>query len=220
MFLKLFKKLFLKFSDLIYNQKCLICGCSKTNELLCKTCLKDVEYLSSFPQRIYNSTPIFCATLYKNNVKILIQKLKFLHKKKSAKVLADILFNYFQKLNLKDDYIVIYPPSYFLKSAQRGYNHMFLIAKELSKLTNFEIKKDLIIKTKPTTPQYKAKNRHQNIKNSFKINKKYIDKFKNKNILIIDDITTSGATLEEIINCLKIQGFNNLICLTISKAGC
>jgi predicted amidophosphoribosyltransferase len=84
--------------------------------------------------------------------------------------LSNILYNYFLKLNLKDEYIIIYPPSNYLKSSIRGYNHMFLIAKEFSNLTGFEIYKDLIIKTKPTKPQYKAKNRHSNIKNSFKIN--------------------------------------------------
>lgn len=208
------------FYNLIYNQKCIICGCSKVDNLLCKTCLKDVYYLSSFAQRIYKEIPIFCAANYKGTAKILIQKLKFSHKKKAAISLADILFRYFQKLNLKDDYILIYPPSNYAKSAFRGYNHMFLIAKEFSKLTGFKINKDLIKKIKYTKPQYKAKNRHLNIKGSFQINQKYIELYKDKNILLIDDITTSGATLEEIINCLKEADFKNITCLTITKAGC
>ena len=93
-----------------------------------------------------------------------------------------------------------------------------VITKEFCKLSNLDYKKDLIKKIKPTKPQYKAKNRHKNIENSFDINKKLIEKYKNKNILLIDDITTSGATLEEIINCLLNYGFKNITCLTISKA--
>jgi len=214
------KGLFNSFSNLIYNQKCLICGCAKVDNLLCKSCLKDVYYLSSFAQRFYKKIPIYCATSYKNTTKFLIQKLKFSHKKKAAIPLAEILYNYFLKLNLLDNYIIIYPPSNQLKSAIRGYNHMFLIAKEFSKLTNFEINNDLIKKIKFTKPQYQAKNRHLNIKNSFKINEKYIEQLKNKKLLLIDDITTSGATLEEIINCLLKVGLNNITCLVISKAGC
>lgn len=213
------KGLFNSFLNLIYNQKCLVCSCAKTDDLLCKNCQKDVYYLSSFAQRIYKEIPIFCATSYKNSVKILIQKLKFSHKKKASIPLAKILFTYFQNLNLDKDYIIIYPPTNYLKSAYRGYNHMFLIAKEFSKLTNFKINNSLIKKTKSTKPQYQAKNRHLNIKSSFAINKKYIEELKDKHLLLIDDITTSGATLEEIINCLLEANLKNIICLTISKAG-
>ena len=213
-----FKKIISLISNLIYNQKCLICDCAKTDDLLCKNCLKSVHYLSSFPQKIYNQIPIFCATLYKDTIKKLIQKLKFSHNKKCAIPLAKILFNYFEKLNLKDDFIIVYPPSFFTKNFQRGYNPMFLIVKEFSKLADLSYKKDLILKTKPTKPQYKAKNRHKNIKDSFKINEKYIELFKDKKILIIDDITTSGATLEELINCFLNVGIKNITCLTISKA--
>ena len=99
----MFKGLYNSFLNLIYNRKCLVCGCSKTDDFLCKTCLKDIDNLSSFPQRIYKNIPIYCATLYKKSTKILIQKLKFSHKKNATIPLSNILFSYFQNLNLKDD---------------------------------------------------------------------------------------------------------------------
>lgn len=216
----MFKKIFGSFLNLIYNEKCLICGCSKVDNLLCKTCLKDVYYLSGFAQRFYKEIPIFCATNYQKTTKTLIQKLKFSHKKKASIPLAEILYSYFSKINLTDNYTIIYPPSNYLKTSIRGYNHMFLIAKEFSKLTGFNINKDLIKKIKPTKPQYKTKNRHLNIKGSFAINKKYIEFLKDKKLLLIDDITTSGATLEELINILLEAGLKNITCLVVSKAGC
>ena len=208
-----------EFLNLIYKEKCLVCSCAKTNELLCKTCAIDVHYLSSFAQRIYKNCSLYSALIYDGSVKKLIQMLKFSHRKKAAKVLSSMLFRYFKKLDLKDDFIICFPANFYLKQAQRGYNHMFLIAQEFSKLTGFEIKKDLIKKIKHTKPQYKARNRHKNIKGSFKINEKYLDEIKNKNILLIDDITTSGATLEEIIDCFLNLGINNITALTIAKAG-
>ena len=214
---KIIPDLYDNFLNMIYKKKCLICGCSKTDDLLCKTCLKDVQFLSYFAHKFYNRIPIYSAAIYDKNIKALIQMLKFKHKKSASKPLSDILFSYFKKLNLKDDFIIVYPPSYFIKSAERGYNHMFLIAKHFSKLTGFEINKNLIKKIKLTKPQYKAKDRRKNIKGSFKINQKELLKLKDKKLLLIDDITTSGATLEEIINCFLELNFNNITCLTISK---
>ncbi len=101
------KGLLNKFLDLIYNKKCLVCGCSKTDNLLCKNCLKDVYYLSGFAQRFYKKIPIFCATNYQKTTKSLIQKLKYSHKKNASIPLSNILYNYFLKLNLKDEYIII-----------------------------------------------------------------------------------------------------------------
>ena len=214
---KIIPDLYDNFLNMIYKKKCLICGCSKTDDLLCKTCLKDVQFLSYFAHKFYNRIPIYSAAIYDKNIKTLIQMLKFKHKKSASKPLSNILFSYFKKLNLKDDFIIVYPPSYFIKSAERGYNHMFLIAKHFSKLTGFEINKNLIKKIKPTKKQYKAKDRRKNIKGSFRINQKELLKLKDKKLLLIDDITTSGATLEEIINCFLELNFNNITCLTISK---
>ena len=214
--LKLFSYIYETFLDLIYNRKCLICSCSKVDNLLCKNCLKEIGFLSSFPHKIYNGVEIYSACLYEKNIKKLIHLLKFSHRKTSAIVLGDLLFTYFKKLNLKDDYIIIYPPTFFTKNLFRGYKHMYLIAKEFSKHTNFKILNDLLFKTKYTKPQYKAKNRHSNIKNSFSLNSKY-NNLKDKHFLLLDDITTSGATLEEIINLLKENNFNNITCLTVSK---
>ena len=220
MFLELrifFANILQAFLNLIYNQKCLVCSCSKTDDLLCKTCSKDIHYLSSFAHRIFDNIPFYSATLYEGSIKKLIHKLKFNHRKKAAIPLAKVLFKYFQSIKEKKDYIIIYPPSYFLKSAQRGYNHMFLIAKEFSKLTNFKVNHKLIKKIKYKKEKIKAKNKHKNNQNRFKINEKELKNINNETILLIDDITTSGATLEEIIRLLKEKNINNIICLTIAK---
>lgn len=214
----MFKVLFETISDLIYKNKCVICGCSKTDSLLCKTCAKDVNYLSGFPHRVYNDIPIYSAFIYEKNIKKLIQLLKFQHKRKISSVLAHLLFKYFKTLNLNDEYIVIYPNSFLFKSMTRGYEHMYLIAKEFCDLSDLNVCKDAIIKIKNTAPQYQAKNRKNNIKDSFKINKKYIELLKNNKILLIDDITTSGSTIEEIVDLLQKNGVYNITCLTISKA--
>lgn len=206
------------FLNLIYNKKCIICGCSKTDDLLCKKCLKDVEIHSFFPHRIFQGIEIYSCSNYEKNIKKLIHMLKFSHRKNASKPLAKIAFKYFKNINKNNNYTIIFPPSHILRNTQRGFEPMFLIAKEFSKLTGFKIEKNLIKKSKYTKPQYKTKNREKNIKGSFIINKKLIEKYKSKNILLIDDITTSGSTINEILKCLLSCEIKNITCLTISKA--
>ncbi len=206
--------------NLIYVKKCIVCSCAKTDDLMCKTCAKAVHYLSGFPHKIFNEIPVYSVALYQDTVKTLIHNLKFKHGKNASIVLAQMLFDYFCKIkDPNKEYIVCFVPSYFTKSATRGYNHMLLIAKEFSKLANIELSKNLISKIKYTKPQYKAKNRQKNIKDSFGINNNELLSVKNKTVILLDDITTSGATLEEILNCFIKKDVKNIICLTVAKAG-
>lgn len=207
------------FLNLIYSQKCIICSCAKPENYLCKTCLKDVEMLSGFKQRVFDEIPIYCAYIYSKNIKKLIRLLKFSHKKKAAKALSHLLFDYYKKLGLSDNFIIIYPPSLYLKTASRGYNPIKLIAQGFSRFTGFSVEDNLIKKIKYTLPQYKAKNRKKNIMGSFKIDPKKALKLKEKSFLLIDDIITTGATIEELIKVLKESGINNITVLTIAKAG-
>lgn len=211
------KDVYNNFLDLIYNKKCIVCGSSKEDNFLCKTCAKDVHYLSTFAHRIYSNVPVYSATLYTGSVKTLIHKLKFSHGKNASIPLGKILFEYFNKIKKDKNYIIVYPPSFFLKSAQRGYNHMFLIAKVFSELSGVPVEKGLIRKTKYTKPQFKVKNRKKNIQGSFKINLNNKN-LNGKTLLLIDDITTSGATLDEIINCFQKENIFNIVCLTVSKS--
>ena len=217
------KNLFEQFADLIYKQKCVVCGCSKTNQILCKTCLKSVQKLSPFAQRKIQDVDIFCAFRYEETIKKLIRNFKFNKRRSAAKPAAKLLFEHFKQvckennldINPKNS-ILVCVPSHPFRIFQRGYCHTELILKELSVLTGIDTDFNIIKKVKNTTPQYKIKanKKAQNVHGAFSVT--FYEKYKNKNIVLIDDLITTGATLNEVIAHLKEASYNNIICFTLA----
>lgn len=218
------KHFFEQFADLIYKQKCVVCGCSKTNEILCKNCLKSVQNLSPFAQKKIEGVNIFCAFKYDGNIKILIRNFKFNKRKNAAIPSAKLLYDYFKKvceqnnLNLSPQNAVITCiPSHPLRVLKRGYCHTELISKEFAKLSGINTDFKIIKKVKNTLPQYKvrANQKAKNVHGAFKI---YPNHAQGKTLILIDDITTTSATLFEAISNLKKNSYNNIICFVLACA--
>ena len=97
---------------------------------------------------------------------------------------------------------------------ERGFNQSELIVKEIKKLDTenfFEFSSDSIFKIKDTPHQSKLKNRAKRLKNldgCFSVN---VDIVKGRNIIIVDDVITTGATMSEISKTLKKAGAKKVI---------
>lgn len=165
---------------------------------------------------------------YKNKlVRKMLYDFKFKKKFVISKFLGEILYENLNEilydLKIQENFnnpILIQIPISFSRKLQRGYDQNSLIIKEFCKLggDNFlKIEKNILYKKLLTSPQSKTKKKKErlkNIKNSFKV--KNVEKIKNKNILLFDDIKTSGATLNEAKKILKKAGVKKIIFLTIA----
>ena len=216
------KSFFEQFADLIYKQKCVVCGCSKTNEILCKNCLKTVQNLSPFAQKKIEGVNIFCAFKYDGNIKILIRNFKFNRRKNAAIPSAKLLYDYFKKvceqnnLNLNPQNAVITcVPSHPLRVLKRGYCHTELISREFAKLSGIDTDFKIIKKVKNTLPQYKvrANQKAKNVRGAFKICPNHAQ---DKTLILIDDIVTTTATLFEVISNLQKNSYGDIICFTLA----
>ena len=110
-------------------------------------------------------------------------------------------------------------PLSWKRRLQRGYNQSQLIAETISNILQIKIESKILYKTKNIVPQstLNKKERKENIKGAFKI--RNIEKIKNKKILIIDDIYTTGNTLNECSKILIENGIKkeNIGVLTLAK---
>jgi len=127
-----------------------------------------------------------------------------------------ILQNHMIPDRIKPDYIVPIP-LYRTKERERGYNQSEYIAKGINTILTINYLDKLLIRVKNTKSQTKLtlRERQENVKNAFAINKEHKQDIFNKNIILVDDVVTSGSTLNETIKVLKKAGAETVSSLTL-----
>ncbi len=101
---------------------------------------------------------------------------------------------------------------------ERGFNQAEEIARYIGKVKKLGIASQAIIKIKDTLPQasLEAKLRRENVKGAYKIGEK--NKIENKIVLLVDDVFTTGSTIEECSRVLKEAGAREVRAITIAHA--
>ncbi|MDI6717794.1 MAG: ComF family protein [Patescibacteria group bacterium] len=149
----------------------------------------------------------------------LIYNFKYQHLKWLAPALGNIMVSYLKTMNLKlNDFIIIPIPLHKSRERFRGYNQSELLAEFVGKEFNLEVNPVLkrIKKTCPQAQEKKYENRKKNTAGAFKISD--FKSAADKNIILIDDVYTSGATISEAARTLKEGGAKNIIALVLAKA--
>ena len=212
-----------KILDLIFPPVCGICN-KEINTYLCGKCEKEINKITCVGENRYDnkyfSTHMYLFK-YEGIIRNKIISYKFNDKPYLYKTFCEIFVKNKKVCEFLKKYdIIISVPMYKKKKNQRGYNQSELIAKETAKkVENIEYRNDILIKIKNTARQssLNKEQRKENIKNAYLIkssNKEYI---LNKNILIFDDIYTTGSTANECAKMLKEAGAKNIGILTIAK---
>ena len=210
--------------DIIFPASCLSCGTNGKD--LCLECISEIPLAERetakwiFPLYDYRYPPIKKALWF----------FKYNGKKKLAEIFAENIYDKIleelSELSVMENFreIVLIPiPLSSKRYRERGYNQAELLCKELEKINtarkcaNMELKNDILIKIKDAEHQARIHNRSERLKNivgSFSV--KNSESIKNRNIILIDDIVTTGATLNEAKKILKQNGARKIIAFTVA----
>lgn len=216
-------KIFKQFLKTFLKKRCILCKkeCKK-DHLLCAECFNKLISESKnnkiIKRKLYNSYNVYSCFFYEKEIKALIKELKYKKNKQVAKILAIFLYNLINHIETNNQKRVIIPvPIHFIRKLNRQFNQMELITIELSKISKIRYNFNFIKKRKYTKPFYKL-NREKRIKeitNAFKIKKE--EEEQDITIIIIDDIITTGSTLNECVKTLNKAGYKNIEIFTLAS---
>ena len=187
---------------------CQICGASKTDDE-CKVCQTN-EFLFDKARSVF---------MFNKVVQNMIHEFKYNEMTRIAKFFGKLSQEYIEKFQPFDhiDYIVPVP-LHKVKKRSRGFNQAEYITREISKNLNWKHLPKLIKRKNFTKTQTKLNKdqRKKNVSLAFAINTKY--DIKGKNILLVDDVFTTGATANSIVIALKEKQVNKVYVFTIARA--
>ena len=208
-------------SNFIYPKKCGICNKICKN-YLCENCERKLQKIEKIKiNKVKNK--YFSEHLYIFKYDGIIRKKIISYKFNDNAY----LYNFFAKIILKnkkaysflENYDIIIPISIHKKRLkQRGYNQTELIAQEIVKnIEKLELKNNILIKIKNTNPQstLNKSNRKNNLMGAYKIINS--EEIRYKNIVLIDDVYTTGSTVNECSKILKQAGAGKIGVITIAK---
>lgn len=221
-------------NTIILPEYCIICG--KSNSYICPKCIKfqvqvnfrnichvcgNTTFLNSLHIECEDSTNLnrlifFCE--YNSVAKKIIESIKYGGSFFIIENLAIHMSKYmafiFSQNELKD-FVITYVPSHKFKKNQRGFNQSELLAQKIAKNLNMECRPMLtkVLNTKKQAGTNKS-SRSTNLRNTFTPMTENVS----KNVIIIDDVHTTGATLNECAGVLKSGGAKQVLGFVFAKS--
>lgn len=184
---------------------CDVCGLPQDKANICDTCRADRPHYST----------LRAWAVYEGPIKQVLHKLKYRRDIALGDVLASEMAAFVKKLDWKIDTIVPIPLSPG-RYKQRGYNQVGMIARPLAMLLDVEFSPKVLNRHKETRSQVglSRQERKQNVHEAFLAGAGV----KGKNILLLDDISTTGSTLSSAAEALYLCGAKEVFALTVARA--
>lgn len=220
--------------------KCVFCGNELATDFYndtCKECLNNLPFIKNYCDRC--GLPVKVGTIgvcqnckttnynfnfarsvfeYKDKVVRVVRKLKYHNGKYLVESMANSMAELYSTTSLQAD-IVTNIPMHIKPFKKRGYNQSKLLAEKFASKTNLPcVELCSCVVNKPSQTSLSYSERKENVKDSFAFNKEYKEQIKDKVVLIIDDVITTGATTSEIAKVLIENGAKACNVLTFAHS--
>ena len=211
-----------KFLDFIYPPVCGVCGKLDKNSI-CRKCEIRLNRQAVFGIDDYSRKMRFFSEhiyifKYDGEIRKMLLKYKFNNKSYIYKTFVNFLKKNEKMCVQIKKYDIITPvPISKKRFKQRGYNQSKLIAKKMAKVMDLNYTDDVLIKNKDNIAQslLEKQDRESNVNGVYILRNS--KKIKQKNILLIDDIYTTGSTVNECSKILKKADVNKIGIFTLAK---
>lgn len=207
--------------DLLFPRWCI--GCGREGDYICDTCRRDLPLLlppvcpvCGRPQsqgsvcRDCREMPmtidgIRSPFIFDGVIRRAIHELKYRNLRGLAPLMAGLLYDYLVENPLPAD-ILVPVPLHRKRQRDRGYNQSALLAKELGRRSGLPVTVNGLVRHRYAVPQARSaglSERHKNVAGAFTCPD---ERFQGKRVLLVDDVSTSGATLNACAGALKTAG--------------
>lgn len=189
------------------KKQCPICNKEQADNELCQSC----------QQQTCLDKIIICSDYENETLQKTIHAFKYSNVKDLDQILGKILINKYQQGNKLPEPIIIPTPLHRKRQLERGFNQCKLLAQVFANSFNLTVDNRIIFRQRNNAHQadLNKKQREKNIKGCFKIKNKAV--IENKNIILIDDVITTGATLNEQAKLLKQAGAKQIWAIVLAK---
>lgn len=222
--------------DILYPARCPVChGVRQGKDDICPSCQKKLPYIKEprckkcgkeiekpeqeycrdcqrFPHSFDRGAAVFA---YDEIMRHSIAMFKYHNRREYARVYAKEMYRHCRKfLEYCAPEVILPVPVHKQKKRQRGFNQAELLAKELGKLIDVPVDTKYLVRKEKTVPQKELTRRQRkaNLKKAFEVcgEKRYYER-----VLLVDDIYTTGATIDAVSEILKENQVKIIFFLTI-----
>jgi ComF family protein len=226
--------------NLIFPTRCVACESYNTQADICSDCWSKLTFITkpycnlcSLPFAYEDDQDTICGHCIKQKPQYdkaiailkynpdsqkLIHSFKYRDQLHILNYLVNLMSNIGKDIIQEAD-IIIPVAMYKYKLLKRGYNQAALLAMKIASKNKIPYLPQVLIKKKNSIAQIglTKEQRIKNIKNTFELNSKFIKQVQGKRILLIDDVITTGSTINECCKILRKASPSKIFVLTLAK---